>query len=389
MRISIAWILSAAMILPGYAAAQVSIERVTVAQLEQKLAAQQPPSGEKPLQALWDDQLAQLVGRLQLSERLSDARLERIDAKLQPGRLCKQALQLLAARSAFLDPPADELPALAPPDAEAQKRMVDAARLNVLHNLKQLPNFFATRTTQQYSGVPADMSRNPLLMRVGVFREGSAAREITFRDGEEVLDPMKANPAEPELNAGLDSWGEFGPEPVVILMDAAQSDTEFHHWEQTPDGLVAVFHYSVPRFGSHYEVHYKCPTNEPFADNPPYHGAFSIDPATGALMRISLETEAQPDDPISHVASIIEYRATEIGDRSYICPVRSLATMVEESSACAAKHHNPKLAQPILMINQTSFTDYHRLGSSAHIVSGADNAPAPPGAPVPPGEKQR
>jgi hypothetical protein len=68
----------------------------------------------------------------------------------------------------------------------------------------------------------------------------------------------------------------------------------------------------------------------------------------------------------------------EIGERSYICPVRSLATMVEESSACAARHHNPKLAQPILMLNQTSFTDYHRLGSTTQILVDSDSTPAPP-----------
>ena len=373
MRISVLWILLFAMTLPAYA-----VEQVTVAQLEQKLAAQQPPGADKPLQALRDDQLAQLVGNFALTERLSDARLERIGQRLLPGRMCKQALQILAYRSAFLDPPTEELPALPPPDAEAQARMIATVRANVLHNLKRLPNFFATRTTLQYSGVPADMNRNPLLMRVGLFREGVSTREITFRDGEEVTDPMKAKPDEPEMEAGLESWGEFGPEPVMILMDAAQSTTAFHHWEKTPTGLVAVFHYSVPRIGSHYEVHYKCPTNEPFHDNPAYRGSFSIDPATGALMRITLETESQPDDPITHIASIIEYSPMEIGERSYICPVRSLATMVEESSACAARHHNQKLAQPILMLNQTSFTDYHRLGSTTQILVDSDSTPAPP-----------
>jgi hypothetical protein len=190
---------------------------------------------------------------------------------------------------------------------------------------------------------------------------------------------MKAKPAETGMDAGLESWGEFGQEPVVILMDAAQSTADFHHWEKAPTGLVAVFHYSVPRFGSHYDVNYKCPTNEPFHDTPPYHGSFSIDPATGALMRITLETEGQPNDPISHIASIIEYGPMEIGDRSYICPMRSLATMVEESGACAAKHHNPKLAQPMLMLNLTSFTDYHRLGSTVQILGGSSDTAAPPG----------
>jgi hypothetical protein len=287
-------------------------------------------------------------------------------------------LQILALRSAFFDPPADELPTLPPPGADAQKRMIITARVNVLLNLKRLPNFFATRTTQQYSGVPADMNRNPLLMRLGLFHEGVSTHEITFRNGEEVTDPMKSAPAVSEMEAGLESWGEFGPEPVMILMDAVNSTTSFHHWEKTPTGLVAVFHYSVPRVGSHYEVHYKCPSNEPFHDNPAYHGSFSIDPATGALMRITLETESRPGDPITHIASIIEYSPMEIGERSYICPVRSLATMVEESSACAARHHNPKLAQPILMLNQTSFTDYHRLGSTTRILGDGDSTPAPP-----------
>jgi hypothetical protein len=371
MQSSVLWILFAAMTLPAYA-----VEQVAVAQLEQKLATQQPLSADSPLQALRDDQLAQLVGNLTLTERLSDARLERINQKLLSGRLCKQALQILAYRSAFFDPPADELPTLPAPDAEAQKRMVIAARANVLHNLKRLPNFFATRATLQYSGVPADMNRNPLLMRVGLFRVGVSTHEITFRNGEEVTDPMKPAPAESEdMETGLDSWGEFGPEPVMILMDAAHSVTNFHHWEKTPAGLVAVFHYSVPRTGSHYEVRYKCPTNEPFHDNPAYHGSFSIDPATGALMRITLETESQPSDPISHIASIIEYSPMNIGERSYICPVRSLTTMVEESNACPTRHHVPKQAQPILMLNQTSFTGYHRLGSTVRILGNSDGAP--------------
>lgn len=79
MRISILWLLLFAITLPAYA-----VEQVTVAQLEQKLAAQQPPVADLPLQLLQDDQLAQLVGNFALTERLSDARLERIVQKLLP-----------------------------------------------------------------------------------------------------------------------------------------------------------------------------------------------------------------------------------------------------------------------------------------------------------------
>jgi hypothetical protein len=162
-------------------------------------------------------------------------------------------------------------------------------------------------------------------------------------------------------------------------MDAMRGTIEFHHWEKAPTGVVAVFHYSVPRIASHYDVHYKCPTTEPFHDNPAYHGTFSIDPATGALMRITLEADSRSGDPITHVASIIEYSSVVIGERSYTCPVRSLATMVEEVGACGTRHRNAKLDQPILMINEASFTDYHRLGSTARIVGGGVDAGAPAG----------
>jgi len=373
MRISILWMLLSVAAWPAR-----GLELVTVAQLEQRLAARQPSDAAKPMQALRDYQLSELLGSLELTERLSDARRARIEQKLQTGTQGKQALQLLADRSAFLDPPADELPALPAPDAETQKRLIASAGSNVLKNLKRLPNFFATRTTVHYSGVPVDMNRNSLGMRVGMYSEGEASREITFRDGEEVIDPMKAKPADEVVEAGFETWGEFGPEPLVILMDAARSTIEFNHWENASTGVVAVFHFSVPRIGSHYEVHYKCPTTEPFHDNPAYHGSFSIDPATGALMRITLETESQPGDPITHVASVIEYSPMVIGERSYVCPVRSLATAVEEVGACAAKHRNPKLDQPVLMLNESSFTDYHRLGSTARILGNSTDTPAAP-----------
>jgi hypothetical protein len=374
MRISILWTLLIAVALPACA-----VERITVVQLEQRMAAQPPLGAGSPMQALRDTQVAEMMGSLELTERLSATRLGRIEQKLQPGVHCKQALQLLAYRSAFLDPPADELPTLPAPDAETQKRLIAAVGANVLKNLKRLPNFFATRTTERYSGVSADMNQNPLLMRVGIFSQGQSSREITFRDGEEVVDPMKDQPADVGLEAGLESWGEFGPEPVMILMDASMGSIEFHHWEYGTTGMVAVFNYSVPRAVSHYDVHYKCPTSEPFHDNPAYHGSFSVDPATGALMRIMLEAESRPDDPVSHVASIIEYSPMVIGERSYFCPVHSLTTMVEEASACAANHHNPKLAQPLLMINGRDFTDYHRLGSTARIVGNGTDTPDAPG----------
>ena len=108
--------LLAAMVLPAVAA-----KRLTVAQLEKTLEA----ANEKHRA---DEEAVRLLGEAVLAERLTDAARERIFANLHPGPKAELALQLLADQSAFLDPPAAELPADAAPDAATAERILNAAR---------------------------------------------------------------------------------------------------------------------------------------------------------------------------------------------------------------------------------------------------------------------
>ncbi len=89
------------------------------------------------------------------------------------------------------------------------------------------------------------------------------------------------------------------------------------------------------------------------------------------------------------MASVIEYGPVDIGGQSYVCPQHSLTFMVEEINAtCSHNGHSAraltKLDQPILMLNQTSFTNYHRLGSTSTIQYKTDELPLPAQAPAPP-----
>jgi VWFA-related protein len=199
-----------------------------------------------------------------------------------------------------------------------------------------------------------------------------------------------------QKETGLSTWGEFGPELSVILADTARGKVTFSHWEQAPAGLVAVYRYAVPRAASHYTVNYCCYRTQdsnqqdpmvdlgrsrnqqtvmaspevavprPFTDRPGYHGTISIDPATGAILRIALEADLKTGDPIGRVASVVEYGPVKIGDRSFICPVRSLAITKENP----ALNGHPT-DSPALLVNETSFTNYHRLGTTVRILSGA------------------
>jgi hypothetical protein len=95
-------------------------KRVTVAQLEQALTAAH--TAHKP-----DAEIARQIGGLELSERLTETTLNRLAAYLDAGSQAALALQLLADQSAFLDPPASEIPSTADPVHGSSRRRSPAA----------------------------------------------------------------------------------------------------------------------------------------------------------------------------------------------------------------------------------------------------------------------
>ena len=147
-------------------------KRVTVAQLEQALTAAQ--SAHKP-----DAEIARQIGGFELSERLTEATLKRLTAYLDAGSQAALALQLLADQSAFLDPPASELPSTAAPDDAAQQRMIEAARTYVAKTVLQLPNLFAIRTTNRYDDRPQEIKKGGWPVRAGLHLVSTSSREIS------------------------------------------------------------------------------------------------------------------------------------------------------------------------------------------------------------------
>lgn len=349
------------------AAAQTTPQSISVSQLEQRLTAFTPPAqNNAPLAALKDAQQATAIDNLELSERLTRHTLTAILAQYKFGPQTQQALQLLADRSALLDPPASELPNQPAPNTSQQVQMLGAASTFVFQTLAHLPDFFATRSTARFYGIPPGQNKSGLPVRIGLYPRGVFSREITFRNGKERVDPMQGGEASmPAL--GFESWGEFGPEPAVILLDLAAGKIAFHHWEQSALGPVAVYRYSVPAAKSRYEVNYSCNGSSSFHAQPGYHGTLAIDPATGAIARLTLQADWKSGDPISHIASVIEYGSVAIGGQTYICPLRSLAFSVVEPDSCTHEMHNIGVVQP-MYLNRTTFTDYHRLASTHTII---------------------
>jgi len=339
-------------------------QRVTVEQLRQCLAQQQAARES-------DAEAALQLSSLELSERLTGETLARLKSEFHPGEKTIEELELLADLSAFFDPPAPELPQKAAPDAVAQQEMLREATNFATNTLAHLPDFLATRTTFNYEDMP--VLTDDSSFQSGLHPVGSSVREVAYRKGLEFSSgapSARAAGAPAAAAPSLSSAGEFGPILATVMTDSAQGNVTWNHWEQTPDGPAAVFSYGVPQEASHYKIDFCCSRNpvtrtmDSYHGTPAYRGTITVDPSTGAVLRLTLEADLETLVPPEHFALVVQYGEVEISGDSLICPLESAAIFRAVIEA-------RKRTWNVIHINHASFTNYRRFGSTAKIVPDA------------------
>lgn len=336
--------------------------RVTVAELQQFLEEQQAAH-------VSDGDVAQKLAGTELSEQLTEFRLGQLKAELKPGEKTGTELDLLADLSAFLDPPAGEISVDAPPSAAATREMIQAAQRFAAVTLKSLPDFLATRTTRSFEDVPIAMENGTA--QSGMHPMGAHVEEVVYRNGLEYSRDVGAAgaPGSPQTASlpGLSSAGEFGPVLATILSDLAQGKIAWSHWQRTSSGSIAVFRYDVPKEDSHYLIDVCCAKDPDtkevvsYHGRPAYSGSISIDPATGDVLRLTLAAEISEWDPPPRFGLLVSYREVQINGKKLICPLRSAVTLrsswVDQKQTWRDTH-----------VNDVSFANYRRFGSTAKIV---------------------
>jgi hypothetical protein len=143
---------------------------------------------------------------------------------------------------------------------------------------------------------------------------------------------------------------------------------------------VAVFRYAVSQERSRFEISYCCLPDgdgtETFKMHAGHHGEFAIDPATGAILRISVEADLTPTLPMTRASTMVEYGPVDIGGKTYICPVKSISI---------SKYRTVKVLYGLpgefgtfgpfaTSLNDVSFTDYHVFRSQTRIVTDFDSS---------------
>jgi VWFA-related protein len=380
MRKLVLLLLLAGISLPAFA-----VERITVEQLEKLLTA---AHGKQ------DAKVAQQLSGLELTERLSMAKLARAAANL-PGPESRRSLVLLADVSAFLDPPAAEIPATAAPDFAAQRRIIALTVDYASKTIHQLPNFFATRDTVRFEDTPQGFrSDTSVIPYQPLHPVGRSTDTVLYRDGNEVVDSraVKGKKNEPAAQ-GLTTTGVFGPILGTVLVDAAQGKLAWSHWEQGAAGPRAVFRFAVPKEKSHYEVEFCCVpgdngTYRVFQEFSGYHGEMAVDPANGAILRLTLEADLKPADKIVTSDILVEYGPVEIGGKTYVCPVKSVS--ISDAPALASNafdiqryrggtilEHDKQTAPVHLRtsLNDVVFEQYHLFRADARMLAGNNGEP--------------
>lgn len=365
LPLSAALRLSIAVLLMASALPCSATKFVTVEQLEQIVSASHHEADSKVAAELVD---------LFLIERLSTVRLLRDEAGL-PGPLSRQALTAVADISAFLNPPDDENPGLAIPDAKAQREMIALAANYVNQTIHQLPNFFARRVTTNiednpwYDGGTSGSSESyyAFVPSKSLHQVGSSTATVLYRRGREEVHGAQS------ASGGLIASGEFGPILVTALLDAVQGHLVWSHWEQGTTGPQAVYRYVVPADKSHFEVNYCCvhkPGMMPtlFRQFSTYAGEITIDPSNGTILRLSFKaTSFQKNDPIDQAKILVEYGPVEIGGKTYICPLKSVAfslgLAIQPESGFRAKY-DPLQTR----VNDVAFDQYHLYRATSTIL---------------------
>lgn len=344
-----------------------AVKPVTVEQLEQTLKAIRDQS---------DGESARQLSALQLTERLSSVKLSLWESALH-GDKARQALVGLADASAFLDPPPAEMPADAPPDPIAQRRMISLAVEYLNKTILKLPNFYATRTTVRYAETPKYDEGSTKIRHQPLHAADRSRETVLYRNGYETVDSAAAKRKKQKAeDRYLITYGTFGPILGAVMDMIVPSGLVWRHWEEGASGPRAVFRYAFPPEKSLYQVGGCClPDGDgtiAFRKLAGYHGEITIDPASGAILRLTLQANLKSTTPLVRSDIMVEYGQVEIGGKSYICPVRSVSISRARSVIVLTEWDESfrTFGPYATMLDDITYDGYHMFRADSRLLPG-------------------
>jgi len=338
-----------------------------------------------------DRELAKKLNGLELTERLTTGSL-RFWKEHVRGKEAKAALTNLADESVFLAPPTADIPGQAAPDENTQQQITRRAERYLDEAVPMLPDFSADATTVKYEqSYPHERdawkAAPPNRVLIQTVNERAT---LLYRNGHEqrIVEKEKQVGKHIAVRNDLNYKGIFGPILGFVLEDVRRGNSKliWARWERTQQGTLAVFRYSVHSENPKYGVTYCCLVGgHVFQALPEHHGELGIAPDTGAILRITVEsepgwireTDLSPLRPVLVSNMMVEYGPVGIGGHPFICPRQSIVITRERTVRYIDFWgFNFAVYGPYqTLMNDTAYTNYHKFGSESRILAGFEVIP--------------
>jgi hypothetical protein len=218
------------------------------------------------------------------------------------------------------DPPKADNPPAAPAQPEVTYKLpgddelIAKARALVAEFNESLPDFLCEEAVKRYQSRTIqpkwkylDQTEVEL-----VFTGGKEGYRNIRRNGK----PLKKGSPE---DTGQWSKGDFSGVLGDLFQATTRADFKLRKApESTASGLKAlVYDFSVRRENSHWDV------RATYLVRPAYSGSVWIEPSTGRVLRVEMDTHSLPSDyPVDKVEGAIDYDFVTIGAKKYLMPVR-------------------------------------------------------------------
>lgn len=313
-----------------------------------------------------DNKVAYKISQFRLKERLTAGALADIST-LRLGTRTASMLELLADESEF--EPAATLSGTPPPAPSEAEALLAKARDFAANYIRNLPDFICSNMIRRFETHP--ISRIDTQAFLGELRlQDTITTEVSFDHGKESYKAKTVNgqPHE-EPVPGLTTSGEFGSILGSILIFGG-TNPEWSRWESIDGKPVAVFRYSVDAAHSRYTVNWLNTHRRPKETVPAFNGELSIDPASGAIVRLTRHAVLPRESRIVFVDTVIEYQPVVIGGVSYICPVKSVTRSLWKTDPYGFEYS----------LNEVQFDSYHKFEGESTLLAydPPPNTTAPP-----------
>ncbi len=322
---------------------------------------------------------------MELTERLSDDLRVQLVHEVR-GKQAREAVEVIADKSVFLPPPADEILSTPKPDMATQKKIIASAITYINTTIPKLPDYFANRITVHYheDEPPAGQSWKTAWADHALHEGETITAAIHLHDGKERTEKVtiKNAPDKPG-NDQLQTIGTFGPilATVMIAATAPESELTWNRWEKGESGPLAVFHYRVPKETPLFSAGFCCLAVDfesiAFSTRAPFHGEIAVDPSTGAILRLTIEADLAWRLPLEQSDVMVQYGPVSKGPVTYICPMRSVSiSRHRRVMALDEWGEHFKVYGPFeTVMNEMRYEKYHFFGSTFRIVPGFVEAP--------------